>query len=345
MDLTEQQRLSLWSHFRILAAAENDPTWWEFAEILRRGLVGEYYRLTESFSEELSERECGEVRDVLHLYHELQSSNRQLEQTRAVDQDRLRFPGFDPDDETGLVTYVSFIRKNLGEYRDLEVDGRVGEAEPPGSPTTAPCWRPSETAGVTSPPPTFGRFSRPRPARRTDRATTSMVGPSPPASLLLYERSAMRSDLMAGTLSELEYVELIGTAASLEEATEGLERRRPDLLVASRHVPEEGAIRLARRLRGSDYDTALLVVGLADLAHLCQQKGLKVGRLDRLTSREREVLTWLGERLSNREIAARLHIEVSTVKFHVHNILEKLEVANRREAARYLLLADEAEES
>lgn len=129
MDLTEQQRLSLWSHFRILAAAENDPTWWEFAEILRRGLEGEYYRLTESFSEELSERECGEVRDVLHMYHELQSSNRQLEPTRAVDQDRLRFPGFDPDDETGLVTYVSFIRENLGEYRDLEVDGHVGEAE------------------------------------------------------------------------------------------------------------------------------------------------------------------------------------------------------------------------
>lgn len=131
MDLTEQQRLTLWSHFRSLAAAESDPTWWEFAEILRRGLKGEYYRLTESFSEELSEDECDEVRDVLHMYHELQSSNRQLEQTRAVDEERLRFPGFDPDDETGLVTYVSFIRESLGEYRDLEVDGRGRPADGP----------------------------------------------------------------------------------------------------------------------------------------------------------------------------------------------------------------------
>jgi two-component system nitrate/nitrite response regulator NarL len=56
----------------------------------------------------------------------------------------------------------------------------------------------------------------------------------------------------------------------------------------------------------------------------------------RLTSRELEVLQFIGEGLTNQEIAARLVVEVGTVKNHVHSILEKLNVSNREEAASYL---------
>lgn len=56
----------------------------------------------------------------------------------------------------------------------------------------------------------------------------------------------------------------------------------------------------------------------------------------RLTSRELEVLHFIGEGLTNQEIAARLVVEVGTVKNHVHSILEKLNVSNREEAASYL---------
>lgn len=56
--------------------------------------------------------------------------------------------------------------------------------------------------------------------------------------------------------------------------------------------------------------------------------------LERLTRREREVALLLAHDLSNREIARQLGIEIATVKHHVHNILEKLEVNRRRAAAR-----------
>jgi DNA-binding NarL/FixJ family response regulator len=54
-----------------------------------------------------------------------------------------------------------------------------------------------------------------------------------------------------------------------------------------------------------------------------------------LTARELEVLALLEHGLNNQEIADRLVIEVGTVKNHVHNILEKLEVNNRADAALY----------
>jgi two-component system, NarL family, nitrate/nitrite response regulator NarL len=54
----------------------------------------------------------------------------------------------------------------------------------------------------------------------------------------------------------------------------------------------------------------------------------------RLSRREREIAALLTEDLSNKEIAVRLGIEVATVKNHVHNLLEKLNVHRRSDAAR-----------
>jgi two-component system nitrate/nitrite response regulator NarL len=52
-----------------------------------------------------------------------------------------------------------------------------------------------------------------------------------------------------------------------------------------------------------------------------------------LTTREREILALASEGLTNKEIARRLYIEVPTVKNHMHNILQKLHVRSRTEAA------------
>lgn len=54
-----------------------------------------------------------------------------------------------------------------------------------------------------------------------------------------------------------------------------------------------------------------------------------------LTNRERQVIDLLGEGLSNKEIATRLHIAVHTVKSHVHNVLEKLALRSRLEVAAF----------
>lgn len=55
----------------------------------------------------------------------------------------------------------------------------------------------------------------------------------------------------------------------------------------------------------------------------------------KLTPREVEIISKIAEGLSNKEIAELLFIEIQTVKNHVHNILDKLQLHNRLEAVQY----------
>jgi DNA-binding NarL/FixJ family response regulator len=54
-----------------------------------------------------------------------------------------------------------------------------------------------------------------------------------------------------------------------------------------------------------------------------------------LTVRERQVVDLISDGMSNKEIAARLHIAIHTVKSHVHNVLEKLALHTRLEVAAF----------
>ena len=55
-----------------------------------------------------------------------------------------------------------------------------------------------------------------------------------------------------------------------------------------------------------------------------------------LTKREREVVDLISKGMSNKEIAQELHIATFTVKSHVHNILEKLELTTRLQIAAFV---------
>ena len=77
---------------------------------------------------------------------------------------------------------------------------------------------------------------------------------------------------------------------------------------------------------------ATLFLRIATLA----AEGAHQPPLNRLTSREHEIVLLIEEGLSNKQIARRPQIEVATVKNHVHHILEKLGVAGRGEAAARL---------
>jgi len=70
-----------------------------------------------------------------------------------------------------------------------------------------------------------------------------------------------------------------------------------------------------------------------------------LGNVAALTHRERHIAELLTEGLTNKEIASTLSIELGTVKTHVHNVLRKLHIHNRREAASLIVtLSDDGED-
>lgn len=71
---------------------------------------------------------------------------------------------------------------------------------------------------------------------------------------------------------------------------------------------------------------------LTELARPTAEKSEAIGA-DALSEREQEVLQYVAAGLSNRDIAEKLYITESTVKKHLRNILAKLHVQNRVQAA------------
>jgi two-component system, NarL family, response regulator LiaR len=70
-----------------------------------------------------------------------------------------------------------------------------------------------------------------------------------------------------------------------------------------------------------------------DLALKLMQTQPAAAALERLTERETDVLRLLAQGQSNQEIARNLNISDTTVRSHVSNILMKLDVSNRTQAA------------
>ena len=95
-------------------------------------------------------------------------------------------------------------------------------------------------------------------------------------------------------------------------------------------LAHKGEARISTKMAG------VMMGRLSSLARMFSTVGKKMDGDVRLTSRELEVLQFIGEGLTNQEIATRLVVEVGTVKNHVHRILEKLDVSSRDEAASYL---------
>jgi DNA-binding NarL/FixJ family response regulator len=80
-------------------------------------------------------------------------------------------------------------------------------------------------------------------------------------------------------------------------------------------------------------ETVKLMPPLMDLVDLDQFSDQDCGGPEALTRREWEVLSLIQQGQTNQEIARALVIELGTAKNHVHNILRKLKVNSRRDAA------------
>jgi len=95
--------------------------------------------------------------------------------------------------------------------------------------------------------------------------------------------------------------------------------------------PQELASVIRSSARGDVYVSPSLAVEML----VSLTRGHAPDSLQELTSREREILRLIGKGLTNREIGAQIFLSEKTIKHHVTNILQKLQVRSRVEAALF----------
>ena len=136
------------------------------------------------------------------------------------------------------------------------------------------------------------------------------------------------ADVLGSTVSAFAAQQLpLDAARARFELAKALEASQPEVAVGEAKVALAEFERLGAP-RGADAAAAFLRE--RGVAGRTGPKGLGL-----LSKREREVLALLGEGLTNSEIAARLFISTKTAGNHVSNLLAKLHIRSRAEAAAY----------
>ena len=171
-------------------------------------------------------------------------------------------------------------------------------------------------------------------------------------------------------------LQVIAQAASGEEAIAEFSALRPDVVLMDLRMRDMGGVEAIERIRELDPDARVLIVTALDgeddifrglragakgyilkdapppevinavlmtmqgRRYLAQSVAAKLAdHLDsnQLSEREVEILQWIATGLSNKGIARKAGITEGTVKFHVNNILSKLQCASRTEAVSVAL--------
>jgi DNA-binding NarL/FixJ family response regulator len=165
-------------------------------------------------------------------------------------------------------------------------------------------------------------------------------GKSPDVVLLdLGLEKANSLELMAVLRSEAPDARIIAMDILPEQSdvVEFVEAGGAGLILKSAS-PQEYVETIAAVARGENVLPAVLTASLFTQiveSALTSGRGIPDSAI-KLTPREKEIVDLIADGLSNKEIAARLHIATQTVKSHVHNILEKLALSSRLQIAAFV---------
>ncbi len=180
--------------------------------------------------------------------------------------------------------------------------------------------------------------------------------------LLVDDHDMVRRGL-AVFLSAFRDMQLVGEAADGHEAVALVDQTQPNVILMDVLMPEMDGIEATRRIKENYPEVQVLLLSSSNDEDLVKS-GIQAGRDAyhgqstlspaamqalvsvtarlpeqdyHLTEREQELLGLLVKGLSNPEMAERLTISLSTVKFHISSILAKLGASSRTEAVTIAL--------
>ncbi len=121
MDLSLTERVIIANQFKILEKLYPDEAEYysNHRKALECGYKLHYADIVENFYDEMSEEECREVIDILDMYRALTNSYNRLPDKTGIDEDKIRFDGFDGNDETSQYLYTQYYIVDLDRYNEL----------------------------------------------------------------------------------------------------------------------------------------------------------------------------------------------------------------------------------
>ena len=135
--------------------------------------------------------------------------------------------------------------------------------------------------------------------------------------LIADDHEVVRSGIRS-YLEKISDFHVLGEASSGEETLGMVSELIPDIVLLDLIMPGMDGIETTRRIR-----------------HIRGENGEEQPLFTELTDRETDVLKLIAAGLTNSQIAEKLVISENTVKGHVSNILSKLHLADRTQAAVY----------
>jgi len=133
MKLSRTERWILANQYHILAALHPDKAamYGGYAEALERGYANFIDRLAERIvRDDTDHDESDEVDAVLKMYDALQRAHRTMDDNYGIEQERLRFPGFDRESEPDYLGYAQFVITREARYPGLATTTRLDTQTP-----------------------------------------------------------------------------------------------------------------------------------------------------------------------------------------------------------------------
>jgi DNA-binding NarL/FixJ family response regulator len=193
-----------------------------------------------------------------------------------------------------------------------------------------------------------------------------------PISLLIADDHPLILAGLASLIKAIDEFTLLGQARNGREALDCYTRLRPDVVLIDLNMPEMNGVEAIEAIRALNPEAAIVILTTYQ-SEEDVYRGLRAGargyllkdsgfdqliacirtvaqgqkylpaevacklaeriETNKLSKRELDILRHLATGLSNKMIARQAGIEVGTVKFHVNNILSKLNASSRTEAA------------
>jgi len=121
MELSKTQRLSLINQFLILEKLyPEEADYYEKHRIaLQQGFQLHYKWILENVWDDLPEEECRKVLDALDLYRGIMYSYDALEDKGDLTESKVRFRGFDGNNESHHLAYARYFIVDLDRYEEL----------------------------------------------------------------------------------------------------------------------------------------------------------------------------------------------------------------------------------